>query len=470
MISKVLLLAGLVLLVARTSAQVAISADGHLPAAGAGLDIHFTDRGFLPPRLTIDQRNSIAAPAEGLIVYCTDCGPGGLGRLTFYSGGVWRTVTPCTAEAPSPGNPVIAAGQITWNWSGPAGSWYRWNTTDDFEGAQDMGTATSKTETGTQCGQTYTRYVWSCTGCGVSPPLSLSAQTPPACTAPAGGNHTATSQQITWVWDPVPMATGYKWNTTNNYGTATDMGASTTKTETGLAGGTLFTRYVWAYNACGWSGVTVLVKTTDPWVCAGNFTDSRDNQVYAMVLIGTQCWMAQNLNYGTRINSSQQQLNEGTVQKYCYSDNASNCTVYGGLYNWGELMNYTSSGNANPSGRQGICPSGWHVPSNAEWEQMVTQLGGADTAGGAMKETGTLHWTAPNTGATNTSGYTALPGGYYPASGGYANLGNAGRFWSSTESSTLNAWYRQVTYDTGSVASVADAKYYNHHSARCCKD
>jgi hypothetical protein len=154
------------------------------------------------------------------------------------------------------------------------------------------------------------------------------------------------------------------------------MGTTTTKTETGLTCGTTYTRYVWAYNNCGNSTPLTLNQGTlaCPFVCGQPITDSRDAQIYNTVMIGAQCWFAQNLNIGTMLNSTSTQTNNSIIEKYCYNDDAVNRAVYGGLYQWDELMNYTSSSITVPSGRQGICPLGWHLPSDAEWCQLETYL------------------------------------------------------------------------------------------------
>ena len=97
-------------------------------------------------------------------------------------------------------------------------------------------------------------------------------------------------------------------------------------------------------------------------------------------------------------------------------------------------------------GTQGICPSGWHIPSDEEWTKLSNYLGGESEAGGKVKEEGTVHWYPPNV-ATNSSGFTGLPGGYRNSSGSFLNLEYAGFYWSSSQSSTLNAWYRDLYYN-----------------------
>jgi len=137
-----------------------------------------------------------------------------------------------------------------------------------------------------------------------------------------------------------------------------------------------------------------------------------------LFLIGTQCWFKENLNVGTMINGTHNQTNNSVIEKYCYNNLTSNCDIYGGLYQWGEMVQYlngtsnTTTWNPPPTGNvQGICPTGWHIPKDAEWTVLTTYLGGVSVAGGAMKETGNAHWSSPNTGATNSSGFTALGSG-----------------------------------------------------------
>jgi uncharacterized protein (TIGR02145 family) len=142
-------------------------------------------------------------------------------------------------------------------------------------------------------------------------------------------------------------------------------------------------------------------------------------------------------------------------------------------------MNYTTSSNSIPSGRQGICPTGWHIPSDAEWCQMelyldatincsATGYRGTD-AGGKLKETGTTHWTSPNTGATNSSGFTAFPGGFRNTDGSFPGLAEDGNTWSSTENSSSNGWFRNLGYEYSSVYRDNYLKTYGF-SGRCVKD
>ncbi len=112
------------------------------------------------------------------------------------------------------------------------------------------------------------------------------------------------------------------------------------------------------------------VKDTIPQMPGcGLLIDDRDGQIYSTVLIDDQCWMAENLNYGDQIDGMYNQTNNSIIEKYCYNDLESNCDSLGGLYQWNELMEYTTE-----EGTQGICPDGWHVPSDMEWFQMANYL------------------------------------------------------------------------------------------------
>ncbi len=121
------------------------------------------------------------------------------------------------------------------------------------------------------------------------------------------------------------------------------------------------------------------------------------------VTIGDQIWMAENLDAGTMINGGVYQSDNGLIEKYCYDNLESNCDIYGGLYQWNEMMQFSLE-----EGAQGICPNGWHIPTMAEIDVLIQNLGGYDIAGGMLKEQGTDHWNEPNVGATNSSGMTLL--------------------------------------------------------------
>lgn len=209
-----------------------------------------------------------------------------------------------------------------------------------------------------------------------------------------------------------------------------------------------------------------------------NFVECKDadNNNYAVIGIGEQLWMMQNLNIGVKINGSQEQTNNSMVEKYCYEDKESNCAVYGGLYQWNEMMQYIEG----EKGR-GICPIGWHIPSDDDWKELEIYLGmsqseadkqnawrGTDE-GGKLKESGFVHWDKPNTGATNSSGFTALAGGYRAENGVFISLNAYAVFWTSTHYSSGFAWDRYLNAAYSEVFRFSPLRSYGN-SVRCVKD
>ena len=253
------------MIVSSAIAQVAVNTDGSLPDNSAMLDVKSTTKGLLPPRMTFDQRNAITNPAEGLTVFCTNCNTDGTAVLSTYQGGQWRNISwGCATPVPYSGTHTADVTQIIWNWiSVPITIGYKWNTVNNYSTALDMGTATTKTETGLTCQTNYTRYVWAYNNCGATLLTLTQATLPIPFPATTAGTHVATVNQITWNWIPVAGATGYKWSATNNYAMATNMGPATTYSETGLACGSSYTRYVWAYNGCGNSDPALLSQYTN---------------------------------------------------------------------------------------------------------------------------------------------------------------------------------------------------------------
>ncbi len=195
---------------------------------------------------------------------------------------------------------------------------------------------------------------------------------------------------------------------------------------------------------------------TGEFICGINQVEDTDGNPYNTVEIGTQCWMLENLNIVVG-------------NSWCYYDNPSNCDTYGRLYDWTTIMNGSGSSNSVPSGVQGICPNGWHLPSDAEWDILVNYLGGSSVAGGKIKESGTTHWQVPNIDATNESGFTALPGGKRTPAGTFISKSQAAYFWTSYEYNSADAYVRSVQYNVNSVLQWTHDKNYGY-SVRCLKD
>ena len=163
-------------------AQVSINNTGIPSDQSAGLEVSFPNKGVLPPRMTNAAMNTISAPADGLMIYCTDCGSSGTGAMMMFRNNAWSAlnatcVVPSSLSAAT-SNPGQA--QVVWNWNTAIGATgYKWNTVNNYAAATDMGNATSKTETGLTCNTAYTRYIWAYNNCGVSNPVTLQQSTLP---------------------------------------------------------------------------------------------------------------------------------------------------------------------------------------------------------------------------------------------------------------------------------------------------
>jgi len=205
-------------------------------------------------------------------------------------------------------------------------------------------------------------------------------------------------------------------------------------------------------------------KKDDP--VPDNTVTDIDGNVYNTVTIGTQVWMLENLkvtklNDGTAIplvTDKTSWLNLTTPGFCWYGNNeATYKNTYGALYNW-----YTVN-----TGK--LSPAGWHVPTDAELTTLTNYLGGESIAGGKLKETGTTHWQSPNTGATNESGFTGLPGGMRNVPGFFYNIENSGIWWSSTEYDATNEWLSEADYNYGGFYKLNLVKTCGF-SVRCVKD
>ena len=226
--------------------------------------------------------------------------------------------------------------------------------------------------------------------------------------------------------------------------------------------------------ALGGKSCTITITVDDVTQTIGkpgpNITDS-ENNTYKTVFIGTQQWMAENLKVskysnGTTIpnitDNTEWQNNTTGAWAY-YNNDVTNNAKYGKLYNW-YAVSKTTNGNKN------VCPTGWHVPTDAEWAALTDYLGGASVAGGKMKEVGTTNWISPNTDATNVSLFTGLPGGNRSGNGDYNTIGSSGYWWSSSENDAFNAGTRSLFYGNGVAGrnNYLSKKY--GLSVRCLRD
>lgn len=195
--------------------------------------------------------------------------------------------------------------------------------------------------------------------------------------------------------------------------------------------------------------------------CPGIPTVTYAGKTYNTVQIGDQCWLKENLNVGTMIESNSlgfQQTDNGIIEKYCYDNDPANCETYGGLYEWPEAMQYSTT-----EGVKGICLDGWHIPTLAEFETLIAEV---NNDGNALKAVG--QGTGSGTG-TNESGFSVLLSGYRNSNQGFVNLGYSTNFWSSTDyyNNTVHYMYLNLLND-----EVDLYNYNKEHgfSVRCVKD
>ncbi len=186
-----------------------------------------------------------------------------------------------------------------------------------------------------------------------------------------------------------------------------------------------------------------------------------DGNIYKTVKVGNQIWMAENLR--------STHYADGTLipDVVSYNNSDSLEAIYGKLYTWHAAMK-----NSTSQKTQGVSPDGWHIPSDAEWKELENYLGGAAVAGGKMKDTGTIYWKAPNTGATNSSGLSIIPGGEYDAYYSphvFRIINEYAVFWTSTQVGNLKARERYYTYNSA-ASEIFDWFKVMKYSIRCVKD
>ena len=306
---------------------------------------------------------------------------------------------------------------------------------------------------------------------GTPPPLAIPLLTSTAIgtitsfTAQAGGTissdagYPVTARGICWSTIPNPTTADSK----TSDGTGTGNYSSIL---TGLVPATTYYVRAYAINSKGtaygneFSFLTLQVSTT-------TVTDI-DGNVYPIITIGSQTWMKENLKTtryrnGEAIPTGLNDASWGTTLSGAYAiynNDAANNTVYGKLYNWYAAVDSRK-----------LAPAGWHIPSTTEWMVLINFLGGLNTAGGKMKETGLTHWNTPNTGATNNSGFTALSSGYRNSNGSYSLLGNTGYCWTTSESApgSTNAEAIALFYNLSEAVLVNGSKLYGV-PIRCVKD
>ncbi|MDD2621843.1 MAG: FISUMP domain-containing protein [Bacteroidales bacterium] len=284
-------------------------------------------------------------------------------------------------------------------------------------------------------------------------------------TAISGGNisndkgSAVTARGVCWGIDKNPTINTLNSNKTDD---GIDTGSFTSNIS-GLEPNTTYYVRAYATNSAGTGyGNTVSFKTLED-NNINSFTDLRDGNVYKIVSIGNQVWMAENLRYLPSVVGPETG-SETAPYYYVYDYNGTNITdaktssnysTYGVLYNW--------------QASKTACPEGWHLPTDAEWTELIEFLGGEEVAGGKLKETGTTHWISPNTDASNETGFTALPAGYRDNNGNFIHFGYNSYWWSATEIYGDYAWYTYLHYNY-SIASRHTRSQEMGYSIRCIKD
>ena len=208
------------------------------------------------------------------------------------------------------------------------------------------------------------------------------------------------------------------------------------------------------------------------FVCGDTLLDTRDGQKYPTVLIGNDCWFKKNLNYGTMVISDSlgvihsQQSNNGIPEKYAQQNNANNLSIYGGLYEQEELMNYNSS-------PQGLCPTGWHVSTDQEWQNLITFAGANMSTANAGNGSNGLKALGTGMGmgaGTNTSGISLLPGGDRDGFGIFYGMPLRYLYWTSTSSGINQAWHYMLWAEKDTIQRLSLGTSTTGFSCRCVKD
>jgi uncharacterized protein (TIGR02145 family) len=302
--------------------------------------------------------------------------------------------------------------------------------------------------------------------------FTTTGQTPSA-TSQAATNITATGATLNGTVNANDLAATvtFEYGPTTSYGqtVAAAPGQVTGNTDknvnaiiSGLSSGVTYHFRIKAVNSDGTAyGTDLTFTTTD---VPAQVTDI-DGNIYNTVTIGTQVWLTEGLkttkyNDGSAITNITDNTAWSTnaTGAYCdYANTPANSSTYGRLYNWYVI------GSTNP---KNVCPTGWHVATDADWTALATYLGGESVAGGKLKETGTTHWATPNTGATNETGFTALPGGYRSQSGSFGLSGTYGFWWTATEGGDTFAFYRYM-FNTSASLGIGDNEKHGGFYVRC---
>lgn len=427
------------------------------PQPSAAFEINSSEKGFLPPRITTSQRDNIPFKDEGLLVYNAN---ENLNQV--FTGTYWNNLSMISCAPPQPtlitgpDTVVCKAAGVSYNIDPVANALsYIWSVPQDATIINGQGTTSILVNFWEQSG---TVSVYASNGCGNGEVQSTGITVEvPSQPGPISGpnNPEMNAMGIEYSIEPLTSATSYYWSVPEGSTITNGQGTTNITVNFGTNPGVI---KVSALNDCGSSPL----QEKSIWFNGLVLIDSRDGQEYQTVIIGDQIWMAENLNFGIMILGNQDPSNNSTIEKYCFSDNESNCAIYGGLYLWDELMNYS-----NEEGAQGICPGGWHVPTDAEWTTLINFHGEENIAGEKMKSTN--GWYNMGNGS-DSCGFNGLPSGHYSKRGfGFEYLALQTHFWSSTEYSSSTAWFRYLYWNSDYMFHYHSDKIYGF-SVRCIKD
>ena len=292
------------------------------------------------------------------------------------------------------------------------------------------------------------------------------------------GGATVSERGVVWATSSMPTIT---LSTKTIDGTGT---GSFSSAITGIAPNTIYYVRAYATNSAGTVYGNELTFNAVQGVSCPGFSTVMDidGNTYNTVQIGEQCWTKENLrvtkyNDGTIIplDTSGGTVGNGlgeiwsswtTGARTIYAHSQSNLATYGFLYNWYAAKGIATTGSTS---YKNLCPTGWHVPTDGEWTNLTTYLGGERLSGAKMKSIGTTLWTSPNTGATNESEFTCLPGGYRYFDGSFGSVRDIGGFWSATEYEVSLSWRLDLYYGNGYVTRSYGGNQKGS-SVRCLKD
>ncbi len=467
---------------------VSITETGNAPDQSSIFEVQSTNKGLLIPRLSDANRNSLS-PVQGLILYNTTTN-----KLNYWSSTTWQEVlssapaTPGTIAGPS----SICQGQsgVTYSISSvPGATSYTWTVPSDATITAGQGTTSITVTFGNISGNITVVANNACGSSGASTlavtvntlsTAATSASASPATVCPG------CSSTLTVNGGTLGTGASWYWYSGSCGGTAVGTGASNFEVLHPLQ-----THYVRAEGTCNTTACVSVTVTVGP-------------------SCGTQVWMTANMNVGTMVNSiytgyyHSDQTNDNVVEKYCYNNVAANCATYGGLYEWTEAIQVSVSyGNTlygtaswmtcdpcGSGGRQGICPAGYHVPtdlefSRYEWcvENNIAPAGstplstfqtgegyrGSNSAAGPGHKMKASSSNTPSWDGSNASGFTALPAGIRRGVGSFDVIGVDAHFWTATEYNATDAWFHQLYSNYFQSRRIEGNKRYGF-SVRCIQN